>query len=73
MHFYMHSYLHKNFILAKSGCYRRGNHALAQCGGAAAGGASSTGPLLGLLGGYHYGKEMAPSKVEEKIAHPGGG
>jgi hypothetical protein len=21
MHFYMHSYLHKNFILAKSGCY----------------------------------------------------
>jgi hypothetical protein len=22
MHFYMHSYLHKNFILAKSGCYR---------------------------------------------------
>jgi hypothetical protein len=22
MHFYMHSYLHKNFILVKSGCYR---------------------------------------------------
>jgi hypothetical protein len=21
MHFYMHSYLHKNFILVKSGCY----------------------------------------------------
>jgi hypothetical protein len=22
MHFYMHSYLHKIFILVKSGCYR---------------------------------------------------
>jgi hypothetical protein len=24
MHFYMHSYLHKNFILVKSGCYKLG-------------------------------------------------
>jgi hypothetical protein len=23
MHFYMHSYLHKNFILVKSGCYSK--------------------------------------------------
>jgi hypothetical protein len=22
MHFYMHSYLHKNFIIVKSGCYK---------------------------------------------------
>jgi hypothetical protein len=22
MHFYMHSYLHKNFILVESGCYK---------------------------------------------------
>jgi hypothetical protein len=29
MHFYMHSYLHKNFILVKSGCYRRRGHAIA--------------------------------------------
>jgi hypothetical protein len=26
MHFYMHSYLHKNFILAKSGCYTNKEH-----------------------------------------------
>jgi hypothetical protein len=26
MHFYMHSYLHKNFILVKSGCYSFGPH-----------------------------------------------
>jgi hypothetical protein len=28
MYFYMHSYLHKIFILVKSGCYRRFVHAL---------------------------------------------
>jgi hypothetical protein len=31
MHFYMHSYLHKIFILVKSGCYREPHYAASPC------------------------------------------
>jgi hypothetical protein len=62
MHFYMHFYLHKNFILIKSGCYRSEGayHKEAGEGDAPANGKASAGAAK-------VGTEAEPATVPGQI------